>query len=130
MKTVHLNGYIQVEKYPFIENSESHCNEGFVLFNELGERFAFCWDNEQQCYENFLVDKSGYDHVLSFSSDCGCEIRIMETQEYFKAMLDILIYVNKEEKVRFHLSNEQGKGAYYSHLIMFKINNEWIYEEL
>ena len=27
MKTVHLNGYIQVEKYPFIENSESHCNE-------------------------------------------------------------------------------------------------------
>lgn len=35
MKTVHLNGYIQVEKYPFIENSESHCNEGFVLFNEL-----------------------------------------------------------------------------------------------
>ena len=100
MKTVHLNGYIQVEKYPFIENSESHCN------------------------------KSGYDHVLSFSSDCGCEIRIMETQEYFKAMLDILIYVNKEEKVRFHLSNEQGKGAYYSHLIMFKINNEWIYEEL
>lgn len=92
--------------------------------------FAFCWDNEQQCCENFLVDKSGYDHVLSFSSDCGCEIRIMETQEYFKAMLDILIYVNKEEKVRFHLSNEQGKGAYYSHLIMFKINNEWIYEEL
>lgn len=118
------------EKYPFIENSESHCNEGFVLFNELGEQFAFCWDNEQQCCENFLVDKSGYDHVLSFSSDCGCEIRIMETQEYFKAMLDILIYVNKEEKVRFHLSNEQGKGAYYSHLIMFKINNEWIYEEL
>jgi len=117
MKTVHLNGYIQVEKYPFIENSESHCNEGFVLFNELGEQFAFCWDNEQQCCENFLVDKSGYDHVLSFSSDCGCEIRIMETQEYFKAMLDILIYVNKEEKVRFHLSNEQGKGAYYSHLI-------------
>lgn len=47
MKTVHLNGYIQVEKYPFIENSESHCNEGFVLFNELGEQFAFCWDNEQ-----------------------------------------------------------------------------------
>lgn len=90
----------------------------------------FCWDNEQQCCENFLVDKSGYDHVLSFSSDCGCENRIMETQEYFKAMLDILIYVNKEEKVRFHLSNEQGKGAYYSHLIMFKINNEWIYEEL
>ena len=45
MKTVHLNGYIQVEKYPFIENSESHCNEGFVLFNELGEQFAFCWDN-------------------------------------------------------------------------------------
>lgn len=41
MKTVHLNGYIQVEKYPFIENSESHCNEGFVLFNELGEQFAF-----------------------------------------------------------------------------------------
>lgn len=67
MKTVHLNGYIQVEKYPFIENSESHCNEGFVLFNELGEQFAFCWDNEQQCCENFLVDKSGYDHVLSFS---------------------------------------------------------------
>ena len=57
MKTVHLNGYIQVEKYPFIENSESHCNEGFVLFNELGEQFAFCWDNEQQCCENFLVDK-------------------------------------------------------------------------
>ena len=54
MKTVHLNGYIQVEKYPFIENSESHCNEGFVLFNELGEQFAFCWDNEQQCCENFL----------------------------------------------------------------------------
>ena len=40
MKTVHLNGYIQVEKYPFIENSESHCNEGFVLFNELGEQFV------------------------------------------------------------------------------------------
>lgn len=98
-------------KVSFIENSESHCNEGFVLFNELGEQFAFCWDNEQQCCENFLVDKSGYDHVLSFSSDCGCEIRIMETQEYFKAMLDILIYVNKEEKVRFHLSNEQGKGV-------------------
>ena len=94
MKTVHLNGYIQVEKYPFIENSESHCNEGFVLFNELGEQFAFCWDNEQVWCENFLVDISGYVHVLSFSSDCGCEIRIMDTQEYFKAMLDILIYVN------------------------------------
>ena len=80
--------------------------------------------------ENIEMILQTNDHVLSFSSDCGCEIRIMETQEYFKAMLDILIYVNKEEKVRFHLSNEQGKGAYYSHLIMFKINNEWIYEEL
>lgn len=44
-------------------------------------------------------------------------------------LTNLFIYVNKAEKAHFQLSNEQGKGAYYSHLIMFKINNEWNYEE-
>ena len=67
MKTVHLNGYIQVEKYPFIENSESHCNEGFVLFNELGEQFAFCWDNEQPV---------SYTHLNSTIAICSLIIKM------------------------------------------------------
>lgn len=57
MKTVHLNGYIQVEKYPFIENSESHCNEGFVLFNELGEQFAFVGIMNNSAVKTFLLIK-------------------------------------------------------------------------
>lgn len=55
--TVHLNGYIQVEKYPFIENSESHCNEGFVLFNELGEQFAFVGIMNNSAVKTFLLIK-------------------------------------------------------------------------
>lgn len=120
-------GNIQTKKYPFIENSENSCNEGFILFNELGEQFAFCWDNEQQCCETITVE--GYENVLKFSSDCGCEIKVIEQEEYFKTILDIYIYVKKEEQVHFRLSNEQGSGAYYSHLIMLKINNELTYEE-
>ena len=82
MKTVHLNGYIQVEKYPFIENSESHCNEEIVKLRE-----ADCFGNLcDSC--NQTIEDTYYIPVLNWGMCKKCFDEWKETAIFYKEDTD------------------------------------------